>query len=280
MESPDSQQNKIQEAAAFIEKALPPPYDIALILGSGLGGFARQLKGGQSLDYGSIPHFVSSSVAGHQGRLWRGTLGQRPLLIMEGRFHYYEGYSMEQVVFPIRVLAHLGLKNLIVTNAAGGIHEDFTPGQLMLITDHINLMGASPLRGGHIPQWGARFPDLSRAYTPQLQALARKTAAKLNIPLAEGVYVAVAGPNYETPAEIRFFEKIGGDAVGMSTVPEVMAAAQAGLSILGISCISNLAAGKSAAPLSHEEVLAASQRLAGDFEALLKGIVAAWEVSP
>ncbi len=274
-------ERKIKEAGEKIKEIFPQSFDTALILGSGLGAFSSQLENARVLDYREIPYFPSSNIQGHKGRLIGGSLKdsalKKPLLIMEGRFHYYEGHKMADIIFPIRVLGEIGIKTLIITNAAGGINSRFKAGQLMLIKDHINLMGENPLRGENSPAWGSRFPDLNPAYDLNLQALAKKAAQKLNISLEEGVYVALSGPNYETPAEIRFLEIIGGDAVGMSTVPEVIAARQMGLRVLGISCITNMAAGKSPEALSHKEVLKAGGKAQEEFIPLLKSIILEYE---
>lgn len=266
-------QEKIKEAAVAVSRVFAPPFEAAVILGSGLGAFTENLESASALDYDQIPHFPVSSVEGHQGKLWCGISGGKRVLAMAGRFHYYEGYTPGQVIFPVRVMAALGIKKLIVTNAAGGIKPDWEPGTLMLISDHINLMGMSPLRGENHPQWGPRFPDLTEAYPKNLRELAEKSALKLGIPLKEGVYVGMSGPHYETPAEIDFLRIIGGSAVGMSTVPEVIAANQQAMAVLGISCITNPAAGVSGQPLNHQEVLAGGDQAKTAFVALLEEIL-------
>lgn len=258
----------LTETAAYLRQKNVVDVDTAIILGSGLGDFAEELAEPVILPYAEIPHFPVSTVAGHAGRLVCGKLGEKKILAMQGRFHFYEGYPMEEVVFPVRVMAMLGIRRLIVTNAAGGVNPDFHPGELMLITDHINFMGTNPLIGANDDQLGPRFPDMSHAYDEQGLALARRAAQQAGIPLREGVYAAFTGPSYETPAEIRMVRTWGADAVGMSTVPEVIAANHAGMRVTGLSCITNLAAGMQKF-LNHEEVMATSARVKDDFKRLL-----------
>jgi purine-nucleoside phosphorylase len=258
----------LTETAAYLRQKNVVDVDTAVILGSGLGDFAEELAEPVILPYAEIPHFPVSTVAGHAGRLVCGKLGEKKILAMQGRFHFYEGYPMEEVVFPVRVMAMLGIRRLIVTNAAGGVNPDFHPGELMLITDHINFMGTNPLIGANDDQLGPRFPDMSHAYDEQGLALARRAAQQAGIPLREGVYAAFTGPSYETPAEIRMVRTWGADAVGMSTVPEVIAANHAGMRVTGLSCITNLAAGMQKS-LNHEEVMATSARVKDDFKRLL-----------
>lgn len=258
----------LAETAAYLRQKNVVDVDTAVILGSGLGDFAEELAEPVILPYAEIPHFPVSTVAGHAGRLVCGKLGEKKILAMQGRFHFYEGYPMEEVVFPVRVMAMLGIRRLIVTNAAGGVNPDFHPGELMLITDHINFMGTNPLIGANDDQLGPRFPDMSHAYDEQGLALARRAAQQAGIPLREGVYAAFTGPSYETPAEIRMVRTWGADAVGMSTVPEVIAANHAGMRVTGLSCITNLAAGMQKS-LNHEEVMATSARVKDDFKRLL-----------
>ncbi len=230
--------------------------EIAIILGSGLGGLIDDVQVDAAFPYGEIPDFPVSTVVGHAGQLALGTLLGKQVVVMQGRFHFYEGYPMSMVVFPIRVMQALGATSLIVTNAAGGLNPAFSPGDVMLITDHINTMGANPLIGPNEDALGPRFPDLSRAYDPDLRALVLDVAGREEIPLQQGVYVATSGPTYETPAERRHLRIIGGDAVGMSTVPEVIAASHAGMHVLGLSAITNKATGDpDQQPDSHEEVL-------------------------
>lgn len=272
-EKPQIIERKIHESADKIAAFMDPPFEIGVILGSGLGEFSQRVNNSKAMLYRQIPHFPVTSVSGHGDCLISGTLAGKRLLIMEGRFHYYEGHTIGQVVFPVRVMAQLGVKTLLITNSAGGVNTNFKRGQLMLLKDHINLMGTSPLRGGILPSWGPRFPDMTEVYDKELRDLAHRTAARLGIVLEEGVYAALAGPNYETPAEIRFLEMIGADAVGMSTVPEAIVARQHGIRVLGLSCISNLAAGKAEQPLCHEEVLETAAMTRKDFVRLLEGII-------
>ncbi len=243
----------IKQKTAQYEYSLP---DVAVILGSGLGNFAEKTENVFEISYGDIPDFPVSSVTGHKGRLVLARFrdSSETFWIMQGRIHYYEGYQMEEVVFPVRVLIKLGIKKLIVTNAAGGVNRDFNAGDLMIIRDHINMMGTNPLIGRNLDQFGDRFPDMSNVYSKKLGLLLKKAAQEISLHLKEGIYTGVTGPSFETPAEIRMIEKTGGDAVGMSTVPEVIAAKHAGIEVAGISFISNKAAGISSDPLTHEEV--------------------------
>jgi purine-nucleoside phosphorylase len=243
---------------------------VGLILGSGLGGFADELTDAVTVPYAQLPDFPTSSVVGHAGRLVLGSLGDLPVAAMQGRVHAYEGYPPSLVAFPARVLCRLGIAHLTVTNAAGGIHPDFAVGDLMAVTDHLNLSGGNPLAGPNDAALGPRFPDLSHAYDgPALELLARAAAAE-GCQLRRGVYAYLAGPSYETPAEIRMLRVLGADAVGMSTVPEVIAAAHLGVKVTGISCITNLAAGLGATPLSHDDVSAAADRVRATFSRLLR----------
>ena len=235
---------QVQEAAAYIkEKLNGRKPEIAITLGSGLGDLAEQLTDAVQIPYGDIPHFPVSTVAGHKGQFVVGKLEGREVLCMQGRFHYYEGYDLKQVTLPVRVMKLLGIGTLIVTNAAGGINTGFRPGNLMLIEDHLNLTGENPLIGENLEAFGERFFDMTVAYDREYRTLAENLAAELDIPLQKGVYAWLTGPNYETPAEIRYLRTIGADAVGMSTVPEVLVARHCGLRVCGISCITNLAAG-------------------------------------
>lgn len=246
---------------------------IGLILGSGLGVLAEEIQNPVSIPYHEIPHFPISTVEGHAGELIIGTLEEQPVVVMAGRFHLYEGHDLSSVTFPIRVMKELGVETILVTNAAGGVNESYSAGDFMLIRDHINLMFRNPLIGPNDPELGVRFPDMSNAYCPQLRQLAHRVAESHDIQLQEGVYTAVMGPSYETPAEIRMIRKIGGDAVGMSTVPEVIVARHAGIRVLGISCISNMAAGILPQPLSHEEVMETANSVKSKFIRLVKGII-------
>ena len=247
---------------------------VGLVLGSGLGAFAEQVESPVSFSYSTLPHFPVSTVEGHKGRLVAGRVEGVPLLCMQGRVHGYEGYDPTQVVFPVRVLLALGARTIILTNAAGGIHEDWAPGDLMVISDHINLTGKSPLTGPNDNRLGVRFPDMTGLYTPRLQELAHQSAKALGFSLRSGVYLGLNGPQYETPAEIRMARTLGADAVGMSTVFESIAARHGGAEILGISCITNLAAGISKQALSHSEVKDTANAVEGRFVGLVRRVVA------
>lgn len=265
---------KVQEAAQYLRQHLPGRQpEVALILGSGLGDLVEELQGAIKIAYREIPHFPVSTVQGHQGYWVSGRLEGIEVICLQGRVHPYEGYGMQEVVFPVRVLGELGVGKLLVTNAAGGINLDFQPGDLMLISDHINFMFRNPLVGPNEDSWGPRFPDMSTAYDATWRQKAREVAGRLGITLREGTYIAVLGPSYETPAEIRAFRRLGADAVGMSTVPEVIAARHMGMRVLGISCISNMAAGILEQPLKHEEVVQTSQRAKERFARLIKGVL-------
>lgn len=264
---------KIQEASEFISESLQLLPDIGLILGSGLGVLGDEITEPTVIPYETIPHFPQSTVAGHKGQLVIGKLKGKQVLAMQGRFHYYEGYSMQQVTFPVRVMKALGIETVIVTNAAGGINQTFQPGDLMVITDHINLIGTNPLIGPNEDSLGERFPDMTNAYDQQLIEHTINCAEALKIPLRQGVYVGNSGPTYETPAEVNMLKILGGDAVGMSTVPEVCVARHAGIRVLGISCISNMAAGILDEQLSHEDVIKTTSQVRNDFIKLVKEII-------
>jgi purine-nucleoside phosphorylase len=242
---------------------------VGIILGSGLGAFAEGFGRKVVIPYQELPHFPHSSVPGHAGRMVLGEVAGEPVVAMQGRVHSYEGYSSTQVAFPARVLCSLGIKALVLTNAAGGINTLFAPGDLMAITDHLNLSGWNALTGANDDRLGPRFPDMSRAYAPSLRALLLESAQRTQVPLRQGVYAMVSGPSYETPAEIRMLRTLGADAVGMSTVPETVAAGHMGIPVVGISCITNLAAGVGDKPLTHEEVAETANRVAGIFSRLL-----------
>jgi purine-nucleoside phosphorylase len=242
---------------------------VGLILGSGLGSFADSLKDKVVVSYEDIPGFPTSSVKGHAGQLVLGRVGETWALVMQGRVHYYEGYDLSEVVFPTRVLVSMGCKILVITNAAGGVHADLEAGDLVVLHDHLNLMGANPLRGDNADSLGTRFPDMSTAYDPKLRALTKEVARAENIDLRTGVYAALSGPSYETPAEIRMLRTMGADLVGMSTVPEVIAANHMGARVIGLSCVTNLAAGISSVPLSHEEVAETAGRVEKTFVGLI-----------
>jgi purine-nucleoside phosphorylase len=252
---------------------------VGIILGSGLSRFAEELKAKVAIPYGELPHFPTSSVAGHPGRLVLGNVGFVPVAVLQGRVHGYEGYAPWQVAYPARVLCALGIERLLVTNAAGGIAPHLHPGALMAISDHINFSGFNALTGPHDGRLGPRFVDLSRAYHPELLALLHQAASRAQVPLQQGVYAMLSGPSYETPAEIRALRVLGADAVGMSTVPEVVAAAQMGVKVAGISCIANLAAGIAPKPLSHAEVSEVAERAAPAFSRLLTEFIAGAESS-
>lgn len=243
--------------------------EIGIVLGSGLGNFARQVEKSAEISYDSLPGFPVSTVAGHAGKLIFGYVRSVPVVVMQGRVHYYEGYSMEQVVAPIRLMGMLGAKKLLLTNAAGGVNMDFTPGDLMVITDHISAFVPSPLRGENPEELGRRFPDMSRVYDEDMRRAVLTAGEKLGQSLRQGVYLQWQGPNYETPAEIRMFRTLGADAVGMSTVCEAIAARHMGLRVCAISCITNMACGILPQPLSHEEVQQTADRVKDKFQALV-----------
>ena len=257
----------VTESAAYLNTLLPQKPVIGIVLGSGLGDLVDRIRGQVVIPYGDIPHFPQSTVAGHAGNLVFGFIGKQPVLAMQGRFHFYEGFTMQEVTYPIYVMKLLGIQNLIVTNAAGGINRDFAPGDLMLLTDHINFLGTNPLMG-------PRFPDMSEAYAKRLIERAENEAKKLGIVYRKGVYLATTGPSYETAAEIRAFTAMGADAVGMSTVPEVIVANYLGLDVLGISCITNMATGIAVTKHSHAEVVRianeSNQQLCGWVESLIQ----------
>ncbi|MGG3891814.1 purine-nucleoside phosphorylase [Metabacillus fastidiosus] len=263
----------IQETVSYLLSKYKITPKIGLILGSGLGVLADEIENAVKVPYDQIPNFPVSTVEGHAGQLVFGKLMGADVVAMQGRFHFYEGYSMEKVTFPIRVMKELGVEILIVTNAAGGINESFEPGDLMIITDHINNMGTNPLIGPNDAKLGVRFPDLSQSYNKELRKIAKEASAELNINIQEGVYVANTGPTYETPAEIRALRILGGDAVGMSSVPEVIVARHSNIKVLGISCISNMAAGILDQPLSHDEVIETTEKVRENFLNLVKRTV-------
>jgi purine-nucleoside phosphorylase len=265
---------RLEEAAASIRKVRGDPPRVGLVLGSGLGAFAERLRDRRVIPFRDIPNFpVSTGVVGHAGELVLGDVGKTPVVVLSGRVHFYEGRPMTDVVFPARVLARLGVGAVVLTNAAGGARKTFKPGDLMLITDHINAFGTNPLIGPNDEAIGPRFPDMSRVYDAELRKLAKRTARSLRIPLREGVYLGNSGPSYETPAEIRAYRSIGADAVGMSTVPEAIALNHAGVRVIGISTITNMAAGILAKPLDHSEVLATTKKVGDRFVRLLTALV-------
>lgn len=265
--------DRIEAAATWLDARLTRRPRVALILGSGLGKLADDFQDAQSFPYKDIPEFPVSTVEGHAGQLVVGTIEGVEVVAMQGRFHYYEGWELEDVTLPVRVFKRLGCDTIFVTNSSGGINPDYRAGDLMLISDHINLTGVNPLRGHNDPRLGLRFPDMSAAYDRELRRLAIETARDLKQQLHIGVYAGVQGPSYETPAEISMLRRLGGDAVGMSTVPEVIVASHAGLRVLGISCITNAAAGISDTPLNHEEVQENAKHSYLHFSTLLRTIL-------
>ena len=264
MNSVALQCEKIKEAADVILQRFPKP-DVAVVLGSGLGALADCLKEPLSLSYTDIPHFPAPTIPGHSGKLICGKIGEKIVYAFSGRFQYYEGHDPWTVILPMRILGKIGCPAVILTNAAGGINETFSPGDLMMITDHINLTGYNPLRGDNCPEWGPRFPDMTQTYDKAYQELALSIAKEMGFSLQKGVYCGFSGPNFETPAEIRMLQILGGSAVGMSTVPEALAAHQQGIRIFAVSCISNMAAGITQQVLTHEEVFETSKRTEGRF---------------
>ena len=274
MESLPDVYERVEETASHIRSRCGTVPDTAIVLGSGLGDFADRLVDAISTPYGEMPHWPAASVVGHSGRLVIGNVGARRVAALAGRAHFYEGHPLSTVTFAVRVMGRLGVRQMVLTNAAGGINTGFGQGALMIIDDHINLLGSNPLMGPNDDRFGVRFPDMSEVYSSRLRRIADEAAAAAGVPVKHGVYVATAGPSYETPAEIRFFRTIGADAVGMSTVPEAIAARHMGLEVLGISCITNMAAGVLPGPLNHDEVLETTRRVRGSFIALLEAIVA------
>jgi purine-nucleoside phosphorylase len=263
----------MKEAGLFVRARCDLKPSIGVVLGSGLGTFAEHLAKAVRIPYGEIPGFPVSTAVGHRGELVLGQLGGTPLAVMSGRFHLYEGYSPRQVVSGIHLFAELGVKRVVLTNAAGGIHHVFGEGALVLISDHINLQGSNPLVGPNDPELGPRFPDMTEVYSARLRSIAQQCAGDLGIRLNEGVYAGLLGPSYETPAEIRFLKNIGADLVGMSTVFEAITATYLGLEVLAISCVTNLAAGLSGKKLDHQEVLEIGRRVSGTFLQLLERLV-------
>lgn len=273
MNLPETLYDRVHGAAQAVRERTDFVPQVALILGSGLGGYADGFTKSVAIDYGDIPHFPQSHVVGHKGRLVLGERAGACCVAMQGRVHVYEGHSAATVAFPARVLVALGAKVIIVTNAAGGLNPTWKPGTLMLIRDHIDLLRDHPLRGGNDARLGPRFPDMTNAYAPELRALVKQAAAGAGITLEEGVYVAMPGPTYETPAEVKMLQGLGADATGMSTVPEVIVARHMGARVVGISCITNQAAGIAGHELSHDEVTDTAARVRGTFETLLDTIL-------
>ena len=266
---------RAEHATRIIRSRISVEPRVAVVLGSGLGGFADDFDEAVAIPYEDVPGFVRSTAQGHAGRLVIGKVDSVPVLAMQGRVHYYEGYSLEEVTFPVRVFNLLGIKTLVLTNAAGGINVQLTQGALMVISDHLNLMGVNPLRGVNDERFGPRFPDMTAVYSPELQALVIEEAKAINVEVRRGIYGALSGPSYETPAEIHLLRNLGADAVGMSTVPEAIVARHMGIEVLGISCITNMAAGISDEPINHEEVMATGDRVRATFTELLQRVIGA-----
>jgi purine-nucleoside phosphorylase len=264
---------RAEAAAKFILAKTKLRPRIGLVLGSGLGAFANEIAGAARIEYAKIPHFPRSTAIGHAGRMVIGKVADVPVAIMQGRVHFYEGYSAREVIFPMRVMARMGIRAVVVTNAAGGINRNFKQGCLVVLRDHINLQGTNPLIGPNDEHFGERFPDMTQVYWKPYQAAALQDGKRLGIEIAEGVYAALTGPSYETPAEIRYLRTIGADLVGMSTVPEVIAAAHMGIRVLGISCVTNMAAGILDQPITTEEVMETGERVKADFVALLRAVI-------
>ncbi len=273
MEAMNRYLSDIQEAAAYIRSKLTIMPEIGLVLGSGWGDFANNVKNAVRISYADVPHFPQTAVIGHAGEWVIGEIGGKCVAVMSGRFHYYEGHDMKTVTLPVRVMQMLGVKTLILTNAAGGVNKSFSVGDLMLLNDHLGLTGDSPLFGKNCSELGTRFPDLTHAYDPELRAKAHQVATEQGFVLQEGVYAQMSGPSYETPAEVRMLRVLGADAVGMSTVPEVIAARHGGIRVMALSCITNMAAGVLDQPLSHSEVVAASREAAGRIKAFLEEMI-------
>ena len=265
---------RVEAAAAFIRRRCGGTPGLALTLGSGLGDFTATLTGAVEMSYAELPNWPVSTVVGHPGRLVMGTCAGRHVAVLAGRAHAYEGNAPDTVTFATRVMGCLGVKRIILTNVAGGVNTVFSRGTLMIIDDHINLLGANPLAGDNDDRFGPRFPDMTEVYSTRLRRLADEAAAAKGVSVAHGVYAALLGPSYETPAEIRYLRTIGADAVGMSTVPEALVARHMGLEVLGLSCITNMAAGVRPEPLSHDDVLETTRRMQGTFNSLLEGIIA------
>jgi len=263
----------VEETVAVLRERFDRAADVAIILGTGLGRLAQEIATEAAIDYADLPHFPLSTVESHAGRLLCGTLGGKTVVAMQGRFHRYEGYSLQQVTFPVRVLRALGARTLVVSNACGGMHPLWSPGDLMLIADHINLIGDNPLVGPNDERLGPRFPDMSAAYDEELRGLAREVALERRIPLREGVYVAVAGPNLETRAEYRFLRAIGSDVVGMSTVPEVIVAVHAGMRVLGLSIITDSCLPDALAPATVEQIISVANAAEPKLTELVRGVL-------
>ena len=270
---PSQEFQRAERAAKFILSKTKLRPRIGLVLGSGLGAFANEIAGAARIDYKNIPHFPRSTAIGHAGRMVIGKVADVPVAVMQGRVHFYEGYSQSEVIFPMRVMARMGIRAALITNAAGGINLNFKQGRLVVLRDHINLQGTNPLIGPNDERFGERFFDMTQVYWKPYQAAALQEGRRLGIEVAEGIYAALTGPSYETPAEIRYLRTIGADLVGMSTVPEVIAAAHLGIRVLGISCVTNIAAGILDQPITTEEVIETGERVKADFVALLRAAI-------
>ena len=271
--SSSSLYERAEKAARMIRARANAEVSVAIVLGSGLGAFAEELTEATAIPYQEIPGFAHATVAGHAGKLVIGKVGDVNVAAMQGRFHFYEGYSLEEVTFPIRVLKLLGVRTLVLTNAAGALNVEFAPGSLMVISDHINLLGANPLTGPNDDRFGPRFPDLTLVYAAELQNMVIEEARAMGMEMRRGIYASLSGPSYETPAEIHMVRTLGADAVGMSTVPEAIVARHMDLRVIGISCITNLAAGVSNRPIDHSQVMAIGARVRGEFTELLRRVV-------
>ncbi|HCC07566.1 MAG TPA: purine-nucleoside phosphorylase [Clostridiales bacterium] len=264
---------KIEEAKKYIEDRIKVKPEVGIVLGSGLGDLAEEVDDAVMIQYSDIPHFKTSTVIGHEGVLILGTFMNKNVVMMKGRVHFYEGYSMQEITFPTRVMKALGVSNIIVTNAAGAVNKEFFPGELMIINDHINMVGINPLIGKNFDELGTRFPDMTSQYNKELISIANDIAFNLKLKIKEGIYAYMSGPNYETKAEINMLRILGADAVGMSTVPEVIVAKHAGMDVLGISCITNMASGILGTPLNHEEVIEVSNIVKDKFKTFIREIV-------
>jgi purine-nucleoside phosphorylase len=271
--SPQHLYERAERAAHLIRARANAEVSVAIVLGSGLGAFAEDLTDAIAIPYEEIPGFARATVEGHAGSLVIGKAGDVTVAVMQGRFHFYEGYSLEEVTFPIRVLKLLGVRTLVLTNAAGALNVEFAPGSLMVISDHLNLLGANPLTGPNDDRFGPRFPDLTSVYAPELQNIVIEEARAMGLEMRRGIYAALSGPSYETPAEIHMVRTLGADAVGMSTVPEAIVARHMEMQVIGISCITNLAAGVSSRPIDHSQVMAIGERVRAEFTELVRRVV-------
>lgn len=271
----DNLLEKMKEAVSYIESKTSEKPEFGLILGSGLGELADEIEDAVKIDYKNIPNFPVSTVEGHAGMLVVGKLKGKSVVAMQGRFHYYEGYTMQEVTFPVRVMKGLGVHSIVVTNACGGMNKEFEPGDLMLIKDHLNMTGANPLIGPNESELGPRFPDMSRAYTPAYVEKAKEVASSINIKVQEGVYAGITGPTYMTPAELIMLRNLGADTIGMSTVPEVIVASHMGMKVLGISCVTDMAIGEELEPLTHEQVVQVANKTKPRFIQLVKEFLSA-----